>query len=316
MNRHSIALVLAALAMVAFSLLTVLPDWGAGEWLALAAGLTLLLAAVGLWHASERERSVWQNAIDAMQAGIVAYDRNERLLFTNAEFRRLYHLSDRDAAPGTPYEHNLRSRVREGLIPEAQGREEAWIAERITRRREGRGGVTLRRMADGRWRRINEQRLQDGTVLAFSVDVTDLVESQRALEAARRDLEDTHRLLQDAIEAMPAAVEVYDRSDRLVVFNQRMLVMYPHMAGQPVQGETFETLVRRALVQGAVPDARGREADWLAERLAERGRRTAPRLQRAPDGSWIHICDTPMPGGGLVTVRLRAAEFVPPVDAP
>src|SRR5438093_315245 len=39
MNRHSIALLLTALAIVSFSLLTVLPDWRAGEWLALAAGV-------------------------------------------------------------------------------------------------------------------------------------------------------------------------------------------------------------------------------------------------------------------------------------
>jgi PAS domain-containing protein len=312
MNRHSIAILLAALSIVSFSLLTLLPNWSAGEWLALAAGVALLLTAVGLWHAAERERSVWQNAVDAMQAGIVAYDRDDHLLFTNAEFRRLYHLSDRDAAPGTPYEHNLRARVQEGLIPEAKGREQAWIAERVARRREGRGGVSMRRMADGRWRRIVEQRLPDGTTLAFSVDVTELVESQQALEAARRESEETHRLLHEAVEAMPAAVEVYDRTDKLVAFNQRMLAMYPHMAGQPVQGETFEVLVRRALAQGAVPEARGHEADWLAQRLAERGHRTEPRLQRAPDGSWIHIYETPMPGGGLVTVRLLAAEFVPP----
>lgn len=312
MNRHSIALLLAALAIVAFSLLTVLPDWNAGEWLALAAGVALLLTAVSLWHAAERDRSVWQNAIDAMQAGIVAYDRNDRLLFTNAEFRRLFRLTDRDTAPGTTYEQLLRARVQAGLIPDAKGREEAWIAERIAQRREQGDGVSIRPMADGHWRRLVEQRLPDGTMLAFSVDVTELVESQRALEAARREIEHTHRLLQEAIEAMPAAVEVYDSADRLVVYNQRMLAMYPHMAGQAVQGETFETLVRRALALNAVPEACGREADWLAARLAERGRSTAPRLQRAPDGNWIHIYETPMPGGGLVTVRLLAAEFVPP----
>ena len=312
MNRHAIAILLAMLAIVAFSALTVLPDWSSQEWLVMAVGVALLLAAVGLWQAAERDRSVWQNAIDAMQASIVAYDRNDRVLFTNAEFRRLYRLSDRDTAPGTTYEHLLRARVEAGMMPQAEGHEEAWIAERIAQRRERDGGATMRRMADGRWRRLIEQRLPDGTMLAFTVDVTELVESQQALEAARRDAEDTHRLLHDAIEAMPAAVEVYDRSDRLVVFNQRMLAMYPHMAAGPIQGETFDTLVRRALDQGAVPEARGREADWLADRLAERGRHAEPRLQRAPDGSWIHIYETPMPGGGLVTVRLPAAEFVPP----
>lgn len=310
MNRHSIALLLAALAIVAFSLLTVQPDWRAGEWMALAAGAALLLTAVVLWHAAERDRSVWQNAIDAMKAGIVAYDPEDRVIFTNADFRRLYDLSDRDAAPGIPYEQLLRTRVQSGLIPEAVGREETWVAERIAQRRQCSEGVRMRRMADGRWRRIFEQRLPDGGLLAFSVDVTELVESQHALDAARRDSEDAHRLLQEAMEAMPAAVEVYDRSDRLVVFNQRMLAMYPHMVGQPVHGESFDTLVKRALAQGVVPEARGREAEWLAERVSVRGRRTEPRLQRAPDGSWIHIYETPMPGGGLVTVRLPAAEFV------
>jgi PAS domain-containing protein len=313
-NRHSIAILLAMLAIVAFSLLTVLPDWLAGGWLVMAAGVALLLMAVGLWHAAERDRSVWQNAIDAMQAGIVAYDRDDCLLFTNAEFRRLYHLSDRDTVPGTPYERLLRARVEAGLMPEAQGREQAWIAERIAQRRDLGDSATMRRMADGSWRRLIEQRLPDGTRLAFSVDVTELVESQQALEAARRDIEETHRLLHEAIEAMPAAVEVYDRTDRLVVFNQRMLAMYPHMVGKVMHGETFDTLVRRALDLGAVPEARGREEDWLAERLAERGRHTEPRLQRAPDGNWIHIYETPMPGGGLVTVRLHAAEFVPPAE--
>jgi PAS domain-containing protein len=311
LNRHGIAILLAMLAVVAFSVLTILPDWREADW-TLPAGLALLLAAVGLWRAAERDRSAWQSAIDAMQAGIVAYDRHDLLLFTNAEFRRLYRLSDRDTVPGTPYERLLRMRVEAGQMPEAQGREQAWIEERIVQRRERGGGVTMRRMDDGRWRRITEQRLPDGSMLAFSVDVTELVQSQHALEAARHEIEDMHRLLHEAIEAMPAAVEVYDRTDRLVVFNQRMLAMYPHMIGHPTEGETFEALVRRALDQGAVPEARGREKEWLTDRLGERGRQTEPRLQRAPDGSWIHIYERPMPGGGLVTVRLIAAEFAIP----
>jgi PAS domain-containing protein len=109
---------------------------------------------------------------------------------------------------------------------------------------------------------------------------------------------------------MPAAVEVYDRSDRLVLFNRRMLQLYPHMQGQLLLGETFEALVRRAVAQGHVPEARGQEERWLAQRLAERGRGSQPRLQRAPDGSWQHIYETPVPEGGLVTVRLDASAIV------
>jgi diguanylate cyclase (GGDEF)-like protein len=168
----------------------------------------------------------------------------------------------------------------------------------------------LREMADSRWRRITEQRLPDGSRLGFSIDVTELVENQRALDAARHEAERAHQLLHEAVEAMPAAVEVYDRSDRLVLFNQRMLQLYPHMAGRTVLGETFEALARSALAHGKVPDAVGREEAWLAERLRQRGKHDQPTLLRAPSGAWVHVYETPMAGGGLVTVRLDATEVV------
>jgi PAS domain-containing protein len=240
-------------------------------------------------------------------------DCDERLVLSNTDFRRLYRLDEAQAAPGARFEDVVRSRVQRGFVPEAGGREEAWIAERVAQHR-GDGGSSrsfLRQMRGGSWRRITEQRLPDGSNLGFSIDVTELVESQRALEAARHDAERARALLHEAVEAMPAAVEVYDAGDRLVLFNQRMLQIYPHMRDQPtLLGETFDVLVRRALAQGAVPEAIGRESQWLADRPRERGRRADPRLQRGPGGQWHHIYETPMPGGGLVAVRLDATEIV------
>ncbi len=131
-----------------------------------------------------------------------------------------------------PFEELLRTRVLRGLVPEALGHEEAWIEERLMQHRSGEGRSFLREMADSRWRRITEQRLPDGSRLGFSIDITELVENQRALDAARHDAERAHQVMRDAVEAMPAAVEIYDRSDRLVLFNQRLLRALPALAGQ------------------------------------------------------------------------------------
>ena len=286
-------------------------DSRTGEAAALVAGVVLLASVWWLLRAADRERLRWQHTLDAMQAGIVLYDADDRLVLTNAEFRRLYQLDDDSLSTrGMPFEELLRTRVLRGLVPEATGREEPWIAERVAQHRSGEGRTFLREMADSRWRRITEQRLPDGSRLGFSIDITELVENQRALDAARREAERAHQLMHDAIEAMPAAVEIYDRSDRLVLFNQRMLQLYPHMAGRTLLGETFDALVRNAVAHGKVPDALGCEERWLAERLERRGQSSAPRLQRAPSGAWYEIYETPMPRGGLVTVRLDATETV------
>ena len=277
---------------------------------ALLAGMVLVVSVWLLLRATERERLRWQHTLDAMQAGIVLYDADDRLVLTNAEFRSLYQLEDSLTTRGMPFEELLRTRVLRGMVPEAAGREESWIAERVAQHRSGEGRSFLREMADSRWRRITEQRLPDGSRLGFSVDITELVENQRALDAARREAERAHQLMTDAIEAMPAAVEIYDRSDRLVLFNKRMLQLYPHMAGRTLLGETFEALLRGAVARGKVPDALGREEPWLAERLKGRGRSSAPRLQQTPHGAWLQIYETPMPRGGLVAVRLDATETV------
>jgi diguanylate cyclase (GGDEF)-like protein len=310
MKTSARAVAAASVVWLGVAAWAIATDSRAGEVVALLVGMLLLAAVWWLLRATDRERRRWQHTLDAMNAGIVLYDADDRLVLSNAEFRRLYQLDDDMTSRGMPFEELLRTRVLRGLVPEAVGREEAWISERMTQHRSDAGRTFLREMADSRWRRITEQRLPDGSRLGYSIDITELVENQRALDAARHEAERAHQLLDDAVEAMPAAVEIYDRSDRLVLFNQRMLHLYPHMVGQTLLGETFDALVRRAVAQGKVPDAQGREEQWLAERLKSRGHSSAPRLQLAGSGAWYQIYETPMPRGGMVTVRLDASEAV------
>jgi diguanylate cyclase (GGDEF)-like protein len=280
-----------------------------GEWLMLPIGLALTAAFWRQLTAAEREQERWQRLLDGMATAVIVWDRNDRLVFANADFKRIYGLDDAQLVPGTPFEALLRERVRRGAIPQAVGREEDWIAERVAQHRRP-GPPLLRQMTDGRWRRILEQPLPDGSLLSYSIDVTDLIEREQDLAQARAEAEQAHRQLRDAIEAMPAGIEIYDEADRLVVHNRHLAKMYPHVAALMTQGQPFEAMVRRSLELGQLPQARGQEEAWLAQRLAKRGHTREPLLQQLADGRWLQVYETRGSSGSIIGVRLDVSELV------
>ncbi|MBA4176709.1 MAG: hypothetical protein C0505_09125 [Leptothrix sp. (in: Bacteria)] len=122
--------------------------------------------------------------LDAMEAAVVVWGPDDRLVLCNRDFRSVYEpIADR-LRPGMTFEGLLREVVAAGLAPQAQADPEAWIAQRVADHRQP-GGPLLRQLPGGRWRRIVEQRLSDGSLLAHSVDVSDLMAAQA--ESARRE---------------------------------------------------------------------------------------------------------------------------------
>ena len=126
---------------------------------------------------SERQNEV----LDALQAAVVLWDADDRLVSVNRDFLQVYVDMAPLMLPGVHFEDVLRASISAGLIPEAKPDPEAWVQRRLALRRKPQGPM-LRETADGRWRRIVEQRLSDGSVLAHSVDVTELVHREKALK--------------------------------------------------------------------------------------------------------------------------------------
>lgn len=287
-----------------------LAHWSLGVWLSLALGAIVGVLFWTVQRRADRDRQLMLAALDAMQAGVVLYGPDDRLWLANADFRGLYDMPTAPLRAGMSFEELLRSRVQAGLVPEAGGREDAWISARVEQHRRTDTQSFLRQMADGRWRRITEQRLADGSRLGFSIDVTELVEREQDLAQARAEAERAHRHLRDAIEAMPAGIEIYDADDRLVIHNGRLAALYPHVAEQMRQGLRFEDMVRRSLELGLIAVARGREEAWLAERLARRGRVAEPLVQQLSNGTWLQIHEVLTSAGSIVGVRLDVTELV------
>ncbi len=279
--------------------------------LALVGTVLLTLRRLQQAHAAtqaqaERERVLF----DAMPIGQVVWDAEDRFVLCNADFRALYPSLVPHLAPRLRFEDLLRHSLAAGLVPEAIGHEQDWLARRLAQHREA-GAPILRHMADGRWRRIVEQQLADGTLLSYSVDISELVDKGQALEAARHDAEQARRRLFDAVEALPAGFELYDADDRLVMTNARMRQMYPLIADLWDARLTFEQLVRANHQRGGLPMLAQPFGDWLADRLRLRLRRGGgePRVHQTADGHWTRTYEWPLADGGLVGVRIDVTEL-------
>lgn len=118
------------------------------------------------------------------------------------------------------------------------------------------------------------------------------------------------RTLEEAIDALPASVEIFDERDRLIAYNRRLVEIYPHMLREFQRKATFEELVRESLSRGGVPEALGRESEWLLDRKDARGQQAAPLLQRVHDDTWLRIFECRTPSGGIVGVRMDVTDLI------
>ena len=133
---------------------------------------------------------------------------------------------------------------------------------------------------------------------------------QQELELARAQIRATELRLREVLDAIPAGIAIYDNQDRLVSYNQEVSRQYPYRGEGKVVGETYEDLLRRALAAGKIPDALGREEEWLALRMAGRGALNTPLLRHTDEGHWVHFYETRTPSGYLVMTRLDMTPMV------
>lgn len=129
---------------------------------------------------ARRAREQLQNAIEALPEGFVLFDAEDRIVAFNEQHRLLYPNMADDVRPGARFEDLVRSALKRGHFPDAVGREEEWIAERLAAHRQTRS-VVEQPLQDGRWLRIVENETSDGGRVGMRVDITDLKRQEQRL---------------------------------------------------------------------------------------------------------------------------------------
>lgn len=255
----------------------------------------------------EASDKLHHETLDALEAGVVVYDADDRLLFCNEDFRKLYAPLSDLLVPGVRFEQLLRRSLELRLIPEAIEREDDWLRQRLSQHACPSMPIN-RQMADGTWRRIIERRLANGSRIAFSVDVTALKQTEDRLVTLQREEAAARQRLADAIEVLPAAFALFDAEDRLVVWNRPYANAYARTEIQ--RGAHFENLLRSGLARGQYPQAQGCEEAWLQMRMEQHRQPGEPMLQALPDNRWLRIHESRTREGGYAGVRVDVSDLV------
>ncbi|MGQ4273989.1 putative bifunctional diguanylate cyclase/phosphodiesterase [Terrihabitans sp. B22-R8] len=156
-------------------------------------------------RAEERLRE----ALEILPEGIVFLNSDGRYILWNQKYAEMYAGTADLFHEGARLEETLRIGVSRGNYPDAAGREEEWIAQRMAhlQRAEGRHEQKLK---DGRTILIQERRTKDGGIIGLRVDVTEMKareESFRLLFAENPVPMFVHALDDDRILAVNEAAE-------------------------------------------------------------------------------------------------------------
>src|SRR6266404_3642668 len=114
-----------------------------------------------------------REAIDILPQGIVFLDAEGRYMLWNKKYSEIYNRSSDLCEPGARLQDTIRVGVARGDYPEAIGREEEWLAERLTKLNQP-GERHEQTLADGRVILIEERLTEDGGVIGLRVDITGL----------------------------------------------------------------------------------------------------------------------------------------------
>jgi diguanylate cyclase (GGDEF)-like protein/PAS domain S-box-containing protein len=114
-----------------------------------------------------------REAIDLLPQGIVFLDADGRYILWNKKYSEIYSRSSDLFKPGARLQDTIRIGVERGDYPEATGREEEWIAERLARLYQP-GERHEQALADGRCILIEERLTEDGGIIGLRVDITEL----------------------------------------------------------------------------------------------------------------------------------------------
>jgi signal transduction histidine kinase/ActR/RegA family two-component response regulator len=153
----------------------------------------------GLAAAEARARQAearLHEVVEAIPEGIVMLDAEGRYILWNQTYAEIYHRSADLFEKGARLVDTLRVGIARGDYPDAEGREEDWLAARVALMNNP-GPRHEQRIADGRWLMIEERKTSEGGIIGLRVDITDMKRQAQALEAALHRAEAANRAKTD-----------------------------------------------------------------------------------------------------------------------
>jgi len=132
-------------------------------------------------------------------------------------------------ANGGTFEDIIRNNVEDGLIPEAFGREEKFIRDRVKEHHNPLGTI-IRKFKDGSWSRIEEVKTPSGGVALSFIDITELKQAEEALGKSEA-------LFRTMVNHSPTKIHIKDVEGRYVLINKEAEMLFG-IADEEGRGKT------------------------------------------------------------------------------
>ncbi len=124
------------------------------------------------------------------------------------------------------------------------------------------------------------------------------------------DTMQVRKLLAASLDALDVGLEIWDEKDRLVLYNEKINQLQVGFHTPENIGKNFENLLRANLSRHLIKIDNTSEEEWLAKRLAIRGKHREPILQELADDRWTNTYETRTPENYLVVAWVDVTELV------
>ncbi|MEL6503014.1 MAG: PAS-domain containing protein [Pseudomonadota bacterium] len=242
------------------------------------------------------------NILSGAGAGLALFDNKFRLVASNAPYAELCGLAPDASLVGITLMDLIRmaSRARGTSSDEV----EVQVDRAMENLRPGGSYTMVHERLDGSLIEVRRACLTNGSV------VETLRETEGHQGVVGHQIADMAReRLDQALSAMSDGFTLWDREDRLVMYNRRFVDLNPGIADIITPGITYKQMKSRAVARG-LHDVDGVERQEVLDYLlCQHANPTEPHEMQLADGRWILVSERKMPDGSTVGTRTDVTEL-------
>ncbi len=245
------------------------------------------------------ERQEWLDLSDNAD-GFALFDEQNRLMMWNRPFGQILGIGEDRLLRGAALPELLAAGAQPVDATGDKGKNWTTILQRTI---EG-STETVAHLADGRWVQIRRNRTaRKNTAFIFS-DVTQLKEAERSAQEA-------YGRLEDAVFSMEQGIILYDSADRIVLFNDRFVDIYPGTRAIFEPGRSRHDALKEAAQLGLIGDPDSNATEIL-ERILRRHARAdgKPEIVGTRNGRIIQVRNVSTREGGLMSVATDVTDAI------
>jgi len=140
-------------------------------------------------QAEFRAQRAQQQLVDALESladAIAVYDRDDRLVISNAAYRDLLRIDSAIVATGVSFREIITAAYHQRLFEISHASFELWLEDRIRRHRAADGEAFIVQTSDGQWYQSREFATHEGGVISVRINITELKRREAELDQLRR----------------------------------------------------------------------------------------------------------------------------------